>query len=258
MRGKPSLALASLVFCLLIGTQSVRAANKVIPQFAEGFDGQSIWQTQLFVDGRALGANQTFIDVFSPQGQLLNRVGTGEFLFMNGFFGRAQFPVLGPIPLFGFFSAGGFVFQPLHTGFLIVQSPGSVNVTARIRRLSLSGDLISELVISPFDPFRRATLVSEDIQARLLAFAIANTDAFKRVLGRFDFFPLGSDVPLFSAPFDIGPRSQFTSFLFDMFPQLASGGLQGSIRISSDSPISLIAVSIDGNAMQQVPIVIEQ
>jgi hypothetical protein len=258
MRGRKYSALAPLLFCLLIGAQPALAANKVIPQFAEGFDGQSIWQTQLFLDGRPLAADQTIIDIFNPQGQFLHRTGPGEFPFMSGFFARAHFPFFGPIPLFGFFSLRDLLFQPLQTGFLVIEAPGFVNITAMIRRFDLSGNVISQLVISPFDPFRRATLISEEIQARVLAFAMTNNDTLKRALGRFDFFPLGSQVPLFSFAFEIGPHSQFTSFLFDMFPELASGDLQGSIRISSDNPISLMAVSIDGNTMRQVPIVIEQ
>jgi len=259
MRGKSVLALASLLFCLSVGNQPLRAENSVacIPQFAEGFDGQSIWQTQLFLDGRAFGAEQTVVNVFSPQGQMLHRIAPGQFLFMPGFFRRAQFPFLVPIPLFGSFFLPDLLF-PLRTGFLIVESPGSLNFTAVIRRFGLSGDLISELIISPFDPFRRATLISEDIQARVLALAVANTDALKRALGRFDFFPLGSNSPLFSFPFDIGPRSQFSNFLFNMFPDLASSGLQGSIRITSNTPISLMAISVDGNTMEQVPIAIEE
>jgi len=260
MRGKTLLALASLLFCLLIATPPARAENSVvcIPQFAEGFDGQTIWQTQLFLDGRVFGADQTVINVFDPRGMFLHRVGPGEFLFSGGFFRRSLFPVFGPIPLFGTFSLRDLIFQPLRTGFLLVDSPGLLNMTALIRRFTISGDLISELVISPFDPFRRATLLSEEIQARVLAFALTNNDTLKRALGRFDFFPLGSQVPLFSFPFDIGPRSQFSTFLFNMFPQLASGGLQGSIRITSNSPISLLAISLNGNAMRQVPIVIEE
>ncbi len=260
MRGKRLLALASLLFCVSMANQPARAGNSVacIPQFAQGFDGQSVWQTQLFLDGRPFGADQTVINVFSPSGQSLQRIGAGEFLFIGGFFRRAQFPVFGTIPLFGSSAFQDLLFQPLRTGFLIVESPGSLNFTAVIRRFSLSGDLISELVISPFDPFRRATLVSEETQARELAFALANTDTLRRALGRFDFFPSGSQVPLFSFPFDIAPNSQFSGFLFNLFPQLASSGLKGFIRISSDTPISLMAISVEGNALQQVPIVIEQ
>ncbi|RPJ61039.1 MAG: hypothetical protein EHM23_08325 [Acidobacteria bacterium] len=259
MRGKSVLALASLLFGLWIGNKQVWAENSVacVPQFAEGFDGQSIWQTQLFLDGRVFGADQTVINVFSPQGQLLHRVAPGQFLFMPGFFRRAQFPFFGPIPLFGSFFLPDLLF-PLRTGFLIVESPGFLNFTAVIRRFGLSGGLISELVISPFDPFRRATLVVEEIRARELAFALANTDPLKRALGRFDFFPLGSQLPLFSFPFDIGPRSQFSNFLFNIFPDLASSGLQGTIRVTSDTPISLMAISADGNTMEQVPIAIEE
>jgi len=243
-----------------MGTQSIQAANSVacIPQFAEGFDGQTIWQTQLFLDGRTFGADQAVINVFSPQGLFLSRVGPGEFLFSGPFFRRPLFPIFGPISLFGPVSLRDLLFQPFRSGFLIVESPGALNVTAQIRRFSLTGELLSDLVISPFDPFHRANLVVEDFEARVLAFAVANADTLKRALGRFDFFPLGSPFPLLSFPFEIGPRSQFSSFLFNMFPELASGGLKGTVRISSDSPISLIAVSVDGNALKQVPIVIEE
>ncbi|MFB3904904.1 MAG: hypothetical protein ACE15E_15740 [Acidobacteriota bacterium] len=260
MRGKILSALASLLFGLLIGNQPLQAENTVvcIPQFAEGFDGQSIWQTQLFLDGRTFGANQAVIQVFSPRGQLFHRIVPGQFPFLEAFFGRAGLPVLGPIPILGPFAFRDLLFQPLQTGFLIIESPGTINLTAVIRRFSLSGILLSELVISPFDPFRRATLLIEEIRARELAFALTNNDTLKRALGRFDFFPLGSLVPLFSFPFDIAPRSQFSSFLFDMFPELVSSGLRGFIRISSDSPISLLAVSIDGNGLRQVPVIIEE
>jgi len=238
----------------------MQAANTIacIPQFAEGFDGQTVWQTQVFIDGRAFGADQAAINVFSPQGQLLRRVGPGEFPFSGPFVRRPRFPIFSTISLFGSGSFRDLLFQPFRSGFLILESPGSLNFTALIRRFSLSGDLMSELVITPFDPFRRATLLSEEIEARVLAFAATNADTVKRALGRFDFFPLGSPTPMLSFPFEIGPHSQFASFLFDMFPELASGGLKGFIRISSDSPISLIAVSIDGNALQQAPIVIEE
>ncbi len=260
MRARTFLGLASLLFCLTLANQPVRAENTIvcIPQFAEGFDGQSVWQTQLFLDGRAFDASQAVINVFNPQGLFLHRVGPGEFLFIGPFFRRSLLPIFGPIPIFGSFAFLDLLSQPLRTGFFTVESPGSLNFTAVISRFNLSGCLISQLVISPVDPFRRATLVSQDIEARVLAFALANTDTLKRALGRFDFFPLGSQVPLFSFPFDIGPRSQFARFLFDMFPELTSGGLRGFIRISSDSPISLMAISLDGNAMQQVPVVIEE
>ena len=222
MRGTNLLALASLSVCLLIASQPAHAQNVVtIPQFAEGFDGQSIWHTQMFIDGRTVGADQTVINIFGPQGQFLHRVGPGEFPFMAGFFRRALlFPFFGPIPIFGCFPCHGLPFQ---TGFFTIESAGSLNFTAVIQRFSVSGDLISELVISPFDAFHRANLVVDEMQARVLAFALTNTDTLKRALGRFDFFPLGSQEALFSFPFDIGPRSQFSSFLFDMFPQLASG-----------------------------------
>jgi len=258
MRGNRLLALASLLFCLTIGNQLARAEHTItcIPHFAEGFDGQTIWQTQLLLDVRAAGLDQTVINVFNSHGFPLRQVRSLDFRFTPGF-RLLNSPFFQPVPLFGSFFFGDLLF-PLRTGFLIVDSPGPLPFRALIRQFSLSGALLSELIIAPFDPFRRARLVSEEFDARVLAFALANADTLKRAFGRFDFFPLGSPFPLFSFPFDIGPRSQFSSFLFDMFPELAFGGLKGFIRITSDNPISLIAISADRNGMKQVPIVIEE
>ncbi|RPI28375.1 MAG: hypothetical protein EHM61_05330 [Acidobacteria bacterium] len=256
MRVRKAMALASFLFCLSAFDSSGYAQTKTvcIPQFADGFDGQTFWQTQLLVDGRSFGVDRAVISVFGSRGQFFNRFTLGDFLFFN-VFGQPVF--MGPFTPFRFFNRD-FLARPFRTGFLVIDSPLALNMRALIRRFSISGDLLSELVISPFDPFHRARLIEEEFDARILAFAMTNTDSLKRALGRFDFFPLGASDPLFSFPFEIGPRNQFSRFLFEVLPEVASSGLRGTIRITSDGLVSLLVLRVNGNEMQQVPLVIEE
>ncbi|HXK59920.1 MAG TPA: hypothetical protein PLP42_08480, partial [Acidobacteriota bacterium] len=256
------MTLASLLFCLLAFNQPAAAQGGVawIPQFVDGFDGQSVWQTTLLVDRPVFTTTQGIVRVFDPRGTFLHQFGFGFGFGFGSFLGFNVFgqPIFaGPFTPLRFFNFRELLGRPLRTGFLLIETPGTVNIVALIRRFSISGTLMSEFRISPLDPFHRARLLSEEFEARLLAFALINTDRFRATFGRFEFFPLGSLDPIFSFPFEIAPHGQFARFLSEMFPEVAASGLRGTIRITSDQALSALVLEINGDQIRQVELVIE-
>jgi len=254
MRAAPVVWLAVLLGAAF--ATPIAAQNRAcVPHFVSGFDGRTLWETDLTITRMGFRPFDVSVSFFDSDGHLFQNVTFGD---RRTIFGRRFFDPFSTNPFrlrSGFDVFGIGMSSPLRSGFVVVEALGSFQVNAGFRQAEITGQFIRETTLRSIEPCRVAELFAEEVQRQSFGLVVTNVDPRFPAFGTLEFFPDGSFVPLFRFPLQIGPRVQISRFLTEFFPLLPHG-FSGSVRLTFDQPVCALAMDIRQSGMSQIPITV--
>lgn len=257
MKSKTLLSLALLFVAANFTVLAQEETVVCIPQVVDGSFGPYRWRTTIIVQNQEMEQAQVQMRFLNFNGENM-----GQFK-LQGQAGKGPNYQAGPNGQFdpdpvrnrsmvSFRSRGE---DALQIGYCLVQSQSQIRVHARLQMFDLQENLLAETNVTPSGDFTSGSFFLDESEDQDTAIALTNRADDPNVC-TFEVFLEGETEPLGSEEIELGPHSQISRYLFELFPELLTDEA-GYVRITCEEPTCALVLNLRGLQMLQIPIFVE-
>ncbi len=229
-----------------------------VPQFLDGNAGPFQWRTTLVLQNQDQVQAQVRLNFYDNNGAPLHqfamrrRGGSGSQgqVGPNGQFDPEPIRARSAV---GYQSGGQ---GALQAGYIMIQSQNRIQVHSRLQLFDSAGNLMSETIAVPEQPFRHAGFYADRADGAGIGLALTNPSTSQTAICTLEIIDSDGITVLGTTQITLGPHSQTARFLFELFPDILTDEV-GFVRITCSDPVCALVLHLHGLVMAQIPIVIE-